>query len=172
MLDTILRIAPIVLGPVAAVIITLWYQARKEKRDAKRKLFVTLMASRKQIAFGIDAVNALNLIDVVFADNRQVVNLWHEYYALMCVKPEIDWERAGHTYLQMLSAMSHDLGYKHLQQVDIDKFYWPTGLAFKFEQNSRLQEEMLRVFSNTASLPSEPLKPDSFQPGGSLNIPT
>jgi len=37
----------IVLGPVIAVLITLWYQRYKEKRDLKQRVFFELMANRK-----------------------------------------------------------------------------------------------------------------------------
>jgi hypothetical protein len=63
----------IVLGPLLAVGITLWWQGRKEKRDAKERLFLTLMAQRRAFPPAIEWVNALNVIDVVFADHSQVV---------------------------------------------------------------------------------------------------
>jgi hypothetical protein len=42
----IVTIIALIVGPVIAVIITLWSQKRSEKRLAKRQLFVTLMANR------------------------------------------------------------------------------------------------------------------------------
>ena len=50
----IINIAAIILGPIAAVGITLWWQQRKEKRDAKIRLFTTLMAFRKSYPISYD----------------------------------------------------------------------------------------------------------------------
>ncbi len=68
-------------------------------------------------------VNSLNLIHVVFADHTNIVNLWHHYYdELYSQTPNPSRVQAReHTYLQMLSEMARVLGYKRLQQTDIDK---------------------------------------------------
>ena len=76
----IVTIAALFFGPVVAVWITLWSQRRLAKQSAKRQLFLTLMANRKRWPPTIDWVNALNLIDVVFADDDDVVSAWHSLY--------------------------------------------------------------------------------------------
>jgi hypothetical protein len=78
----VLTLLALLFSPIIAVCITLWWQNRKEKRDAKRRLFMTLMMHRKFLTPTYDWVNALNLIDVVFADNSNVVTLWHDLYTL------------------------------------------------------------------------------------------
>ena len=76
------EILAIFLGPIIAVCITLWWQNRKEQRDAKLRSFTALMAHRKSMPPSYEFTAALNLIDVVFAKNERVVQLWHELYAL------------------------------------------------------------------------------------------
>ena len=78
-----INILAIVLSPVIAVIITLWHQGRKERRDRKERLFTQLMAHRKAFPPSSEFVNALNLIDIIFADTSSVIKLWHEYYAML-----------------------------------------------------------------------------------------
>jgi hypothetical protein len=148
-----LSIVSTLLSPVIAVIITLWWQNRKEKRDAKERLFLTLMAHRKAYPPSQQWVDGLNVIDVVFADIPQVVELWHRYYEYLAVhSPSDNYQSREHTYLLMLSAMARSLGYRKLEQTDIDKFYSPQAHGNQLELNYRCQTEWLRVLENTAKL--------------------
>jgi len=109
------------------------------------------MAHRKAHLPPFEAVNALNLIDVEFADNRPVVDLWHNYYNLISQK-DVNWGTAHHTYLDLLSAIAKSLGYKALSQTDIDKVYSPQGYAELFELDMKTRLELLRVLQNTACI--------------------
>jgi hypothetical protein len=101
-------------------------------------------------------VNALNVIDVVFADSPQVVELWHNYYSTLSNPPaNQNFEERNHTYLQMLSSMARSLGYRRLEQTDIDKFYSPIAHGNQQVLNMELQAEFLRVLKNTAHLKVE-----------------
>lgn len=139
------------LSPVFAVIITLWWQNRKEKRDAKERLFLTLMAHRKAYPPSQEWVDSLNVIDVVFANVPQVVELWHRYYDGLANPPANgNYQARDHIYLLMLSAMDRSLGYRKLEQTDIDKYYSPQAHGNQMELNYRCQTEWLRVLENTA----------------------
>lgn len=136
----------IFLGPLAGVLFTLWFQGRKEKRDAKERLFLVLMSERKNHFITKDVTKALNKIDVVFADSPKVKSLWHKYYSLLSQQPG---EERVHTWLEMLAAMSQELGFKRLSQVDLDKFYMPQG-HFDDEQFQRKMGLLWqRVLENT-----------------------
>jgi hypothetical protein len=153
----IINIIAIIFGPVIAVLITLWWQRRKEDRDAKRNLFLRLMAQRRTYPPTIDWVNALNVIDVVFADNPQVVQLWHEYYSSLVNSPaNQNFQAREHTYLLMLSSMARSLGYRRLEQTDIDKFYTPQAHGDQAQLNWKCQTEWLRILENTNRFIIEP----------------
>ena len=145
----------IFFGPIVAVVIsvviTLWHQNRKQRLDSQERLFRTLMAHRKLALPPLEAVNALNLIDVEFANNRRVVELWHEYYNLIC-QPQVNWGSAYHAYLDLLSAIAKSLGYRELSQTDIDKVYNPQGYAELFDLDWKTRIELLRVLENTARI--------------------
>jgi hypothetical protein len=145
-----MNIIAVVLGPIIAVVITLWYQNRKEKRDAKLRLFLTLMAHRKSNPPNYDLVNGLNLIDVVFASHPTVLQLWHQYYDLLGTKPP-NYEAWEHKYTDMLSEIAQVLGYKKLKQTDIEKFYTPVAHGNQLELQTKTQQELLRVLENTAA---------------------
>src|SRR5579863_4621992 len=117
-------IAALLFGPVIAVIIILWYQHRHERRAAKIRVFISLMAHRKSIPIHQEWVNALNLVEVVFSDHPKILQRWHALYDIFQVKP---WnqDRYAHASLELLSEIAKALGYKNLSQTDIDKFYVP-----------------------------------------------
>ena len=141
------EIFAIFFGPIIAVCITLWWQNRKEKRDAKIRLFTTLMAQRKTTPPTYDWVQALNLIDVVFAKDERVVQLWHELYALFQNSQRTQTQ--DHKYIELLSEMASVLGYRKLKQTDIDKFYYPQSYIEALLAQNEAQAEWLRVLKNT-----------------------
>jgi len=145
----IINIIAVIVGPIVAVSITLWYQGRKEKRDTKHRAFLLLMAHRKSIPPSSVMVEVLNTLDVLFADNRQIVELWHKYYTLLGQPP---CEDRQHTWLELLAAIAEDLHYPTVKQTDIDKFYIPQGHLDQFELQGNIQNEFLRVLQNTSSL--------------------
>lgn len=155
-----MEIIAILLSPVIAVAITLWHQSRKERRDRKDRLFQTLMIYRKSVPPSHEWVNALNLIDVVFADNEKIVRIWKEYYQMLgSAKSDHEYRDRDHKYIELLSVMAKDLGYINLQQTDIDKFYSPQAHQDQLVAQREVQSELLRVLKNTHKIDAE-LKSD------------
>src|SRR6185312_16955827 len=76
-----LTLAALILGPTLAVWLTLNFQKRTEKRAAKDRLFMTLMAHRKSTP-NLEWATALNLIDVVYSGHPTIVGKWHSMYNL------------------------------------------------------------------------------------------
>lgn len=142
--DTTAIVLATALGPIAAVLITLWHQDRKQKFHAKERLFITLMAHRKSFPIAHDWAQALNLIDVIFSENPKVLSAWHSLYDYIHVKP-MDQKQFEHRHVELLSEIAKVLGYKNLQQTDIDKFYSPQAHGDEATRNYELQTELLRV---------------------------
>ena len=136
----------IFLGPLAGVLFTFWVQSRKERRDAKLQLFLTLMAERKDPFISKPVSQSLNKIDVVFSDNKNIKDLWHKYYALLSQPPG---EERGHTWLELLAAMASELRYPRLSQTDLDKFYVPQGHVDDAEFQRKVAQQWSRVLENT-----------------------
>lgn len=145
----------IFLGPLAGVLFTIWFQRRKDRHDAQQRLFLTLMAHRRSNPPTYDWVSSLNLIDVVFANHRTVVDLWHQYYDLLSQDP-VNWHLAEPKYLDLLAAMSGVLGYRKLSQTDISKYYSPRAHGNQAQMNIETQAELLRVLKRTERLVVEP----------------
>jgi len=151
--ETISIVVAIVFGPVSAILISLWYQNRKQKLETKEKLFIALMAHRKSFPPPQELVNALNLISVVFEDCSKVVKQWNEYYDLLNQIQTWDENKKQreHKYLELLSEIARSLGYRAIQQTDIDKFYTTRFHGEQYEIGTEIQKEWLRVLKNTAS---------------------
>ena len=143
----------IFLGPFAGVLFTLWFQARKERRDAKLQLFLALMSERKGILVSKEVARALNQVDVVYSGNPKVKALWHKYYGLLSQQPGED---RAHTWLELLAAMAEDLHYRGLSQVDLDKFYIPQGHVDDVEHQRKVGKELLRVLEASERLATIP----------------
>jgi Family of unknown function (DUF6680) len=150
MTNETMNLLAIIFSPAIAVIITLLYQKRKEKRDIKIRIFQTLMAHRKSNPPHPALVEVLNVLDVVFADTTEVVRLWHEYYDLVDTRP-LNVQAMNHKYSDLLFAIAQHLGYGKLKQTDIDKFYTPKGIADQRVLSGEIQQELLRVLKNTSA---------------------
>jgi hypothetical protein len=155
----VVTVIALIAGPVIAVIVTLWYQKRSEKRAAKERLFSVLMAHRRSNPPNLEWVQALNLIDVVFQDKTSVVNKWRELYDLLNQPPErINWIQVGHVRIELLSEIAIALGYRRLKQTDIDRYYAPQVLTDQATMQGDMQKELLRVLRDTKSLRIDPKK--------------
>ena len=79
---TVINILAVLLSPIIALWISNIVQERKEKRKEKMQILKILMTQRFSVK-NIEYVNALNLIDVVFVDSKDVrgayKNLYNEY---------------------------------------------------------------------------------------------
>ena len=145
-LQLLITATAIFLGPLAGVIYTFWFQSRKDKIAQKNRLFLALMGERKGLLISSSMAQALNSIDVVFADRPKIKTLWHEYYSLLSQPPG---QQRDHRWLELLTAMAEDLHYSHISQTDLDKFYIPQGHADDIEFQRKVSQQWSRVLENT-----------------------
>ena len=68
----IAQIIAVAVIPIIVWVLGIKYQDRKAKKDAQLRVFLTLMADRKSNPITKEWVDALNIIDVVFQDNKEV----------------------------------------------------------------------------------------------------
>src|SRR5690554_2824092 len=139
----------IFLGPLFGVIFTFWFQSRQEKKKQKYNLLLTLLGERKTLIISPQKAAALNTIDMIFHDNQAVVASWHKYYSELLVQPS---QQREHAWLNLLSSMAEEVGYKSLKQTDLDKFYIPQGHVDSLDLQNETQKELLRVLKNSQSV--------------------
>ena len=138
---TIINILAIIVIPIAAVFVGQSLQDRSQKRKDKLEIFRALMMNRG-IAWTVETVRALNIIDIVFSDNNTVRMRWKEYYNQLCIQTPNDMQRKQVQEAQdkLLEAMAHSLGYK--EQVTwetIQNPYIPKGMWDAMQQQQNIQ---------------------------------
>ena len=67
----LLTLIAILVGPIAAVIVTRHIDAKRDNRNRKMEIFRTLMRTRRQPT-SIQHVEALNLVEIEFSDCEQI----------------------------------------------------------------------------------------------------
>ena len=148
---TIVQILAVSVTPLIVWRLGIVYQDRKAKKDAQLNVFLTLMANRKANPITKEWVDSLNVIDVVFQDDRKVREAWKAYHdSLNNMSPHF---ASNNSYmLDLLSEMALSLGYKDLKQTDIDSFYNPQHFIDQSNLQSQLVTENLRILKHSKNI--------------------
>ena len=142
-----INIAAIILAPVISVIIGQILQDRAKKRQDKMEIFKALMTSRVY-GWTNASVHALNIIDVVFADDKKVRAQWKAYYDKLCIgnPTEEDFKKIETEKCKLLEAIAGSLGYKNkITWETIQNPYIPKGLATSMTQQQQYQNGQLEI---------------------------
>lgn len=149
---SLISIVAVLLAPITAVWVGQILQKEDQKRRDKMEIFRTLMVARAYRNYNSDA--ALNLIEIVFADNKEVVNQWRKYYDKSFVENPTDTElkKIKDEFDKLLLVMAESLGYKDDINLEIiQKPYISKGVVDDINnkmQMQRSQIEVLNTFTN------------------------
>lgn len=137
----IINAVAIIAIPIIAVVIGQKLQDRDHRRKDKLDIFKILMMNRC-MGWSYESTRALNIIDIVFADDEDVRTKWGEYYTLLCIQNPNEMQKKQKQTAQdkLLEAMAKSLGYK--DQVTWDKIqnpYIPQGMVDAINQQSVIQ---------------------------------
>ena len=136
----VLNIIAIVLIPIVAVVVGQKLQNRAEKRRDKLTVFKVLMANR--FGWSPESVYAMNIIDIVFADDKAVRKNWKDYYDKLCIQEpnEMQIKKIKTAQEKMLESMAISLGYKDKITWDaIQNPYIPKGMLDAAQQQQTIQ---------------------------------
>jgi hypothetical protein len=165
-----INIAAVALSPVIAVLVSLWVQDRREKRQTKQRIFESLIATR-HAPITEENVRALNMIDVVFHDASGVRRLWHEYSDMLNnegLNNPNGWSTRQKKNLELIAAMASVLGYgKAITHLDVDRVYYPVGLANQNAKAQQIADELLRVLRESGGVQFAAKDPVPRLPHGS-----
>jgi len=152
----------IVFSPVVAVLISLWVQYRRERRQNQLWVLTTLFANRSQ-PLNPDTVRALNMIDLVFKKNTSVRQLWHEYFDMLCnegLNNSLGGQQRNKKNIELITEVAKSLGYgRTISHLDVDRVYSPVGIWEQVSWAQDLQTELLRVLKSTARVDVQPVEP-------------
>ena len=108
----ILNLIALIAIPIVAVLVGQYLQNRAQKRKDKMEIFKTLMTTRN--SWTIESVRALNTIDIIFVNDKNVRNAWKDLYDKYCVeKPDnIQLEKIRQAQYKLIEEIAISLGYK------------------------------------------------------------
>jgi hypothetical protein len=103
-------------------------ERHSERQRLKLNVFHTLMQERAQI-YSDEGVRALNLIDVVFNESREIRECWSELYLAFEMKPLVQ-HVIEERLRKLLGAIAKDIGLAdQLRTDDLGRVYYPTVQA-------------------------------------------
>lgn len=149
-----INICAIILAPVVSVIIGQKLQNRAKARQDKMEIFKALMTSRVY-GWTSASVYALNIIDVVFADDKKVRAQWKVYYDKLCIEnpSEGDFKKIETEKCKLLETIAETLGYKNkITWETIQNPYIPKGLSESMIQQQQYQSGQLEMMEMMKSI--------------------
>lgn len=103
----------------------------ERKKSEKIFIFRQIIAAQAMLDYG--KVKALNQIEVVFHDRKEIVNAWYSYKTALKIKDETptqtEIEAIKKTEKLLLEKMAKYLGYKNITWDTIDDPYYPKWIA-------------------------------------------
>ena len=137
---TIINVIAIIAIPIVAVFVGQYLQNRSQQRKDKLDIFKTLMMNR--VGWSVEGVHAMNIIDIVFAKDKNVRSKWKDYYTLLCIQEPNDMQKQQIQIAQhkLLEAMAISLGYKEqITWETIQNPYIPKGMIDAMQQQQIIQ---------------------------------
>jgi len=151
----IVSLLAILASPAIAVLISIWLQNRKERRQNQLSVLGKLIAARHEL-LSPEAVRALNMIDLVFYDKPTVRQLWHDYFGMLCnegLNNPPGWAQRAKKNIELITEMAKVLGYgKAITHLDVDRVYSPIGMWEQINKNQEMQTELIRILKATKTL--------------------
>lgn len=136
--DVVLVLVSAIVSGSLATLITILWQRKSLKYNSKKNVFETLMSTRYNIA-GEESVQVLNMINVVFYDNNNVIDAYRDF-KLETEKPQNQNPQTLDKYLKLLEQMAKALKLNKIDWETIKKYYMPIALSKKLQE-----EELLRT---------------------------
>ena len=148
-MDIIVTALSVVFSGVVATVITILYQKFSGEQTAKRKVFETAVSYRFFISEE-ENVKSLNSIDVVFHKNQKVRQAWKSYMD-EADKPSSNPQQLNDRYIKLLEEMALACGYKDIRWDDLKRYYYPSGLLNRKNDDEVLKKLQIKAAEKTAS---------------------
>lgn len=151
----LLNLIAVFVAPIAAVMIGQFLQDRSEKRKDKMRIFQFLM-TRRAVSWGSDLgiIDALNSIDIIFADDKNVRKCWAALLSEYDINPinlkDEDriqvFNKQQKAQFELLKSMAENLGYKDkISEKNLQKPYYSIALDQQISNNIQYQTAVLQI---------------------------
>lgn len=148
-MDIIVTALSVVFSGVVATVITILYQKFSGEQTAKRKVFETAVSYRFFISEE-ENVKSLISIDVIFHKNQKVRQAWKSYMD-EADKPSSNPQQLNDRYIKLLEEMALACGYKDIRWDDLKRYYYPSGLLNRKNDDEILKKLQIKTAEKTAS---------------------
>lgn len=154
-----LTIFALIAGPVIAVLITRYWDEKREANRRKWEIFRNLMCYRKHpLSRGF--VSSLNLLEVEFHDDKAVLAAWNSMYEHFHKEEPIEDNRKKTFYDEreklraaLLQKVAHSLGIK-LDSLDmLQSGYSPQGWEWDEAEQWLMRKKLSEVLEGTRPFP-------------------
>ena len=154
-----LTIFALIAGPVSAVLITRYFDRRREVNRRKWEVFRNLMCYRKQ-TLSQGFVSSLNLLEVEFHDDKDVLTAWESLYNhLNSEEPANDnrrktfYDEREKLRATLLQKVAQSLGIK-LNSLDmLQSGCYPQGWEWDEAAQLSLRRKLSEVLEGSKPLP-------------------
>lgn len=146
---TIANSIAVIAIPVIAVLLAQKLQDRAERRKDKMQIFKILMTSRIY-GWTPDSVHALNIIDFVFVNDKEVRSAWKDLNDKLHVSaPNAQQlKMIEHSQYKLIETISNSLGYKDkITWETIQNPYIPDGMIAQIEMQKQSQQAYMDLIS-------------------------
>ena len=154
--NTVAVVVATFLGPVAAILVSIWREDATRKRERRSEVFRTLMATRR-IGLSPEHVKAINLVEIDFYGCSDVQAAWREYKNHLFKPDAVENEEWGKTKERLLSKLLSEIGKVLRYRIDAmdiyDKGYVPKGWLHREERLLEATEFLYRLSKGTGALP-------------------
>lgn len=149
---TIINTVAIIFIPIIAVFIGQWLQKKQNQRDDKIKIFKILMRDRF-LGWTNESVYALNILDIVFAKDKKVIDQWKIYKDRLTVEnpTDTDMKKIDIEKYKLLEVMAKSLNYD-ISWETIQNPYFPQGMVNNFMQQQNYQNMQTEVMAKFKDL--------------------
>ena len=120
----------ILIGPMAAVLITEFNSKSRRLKEQQHQTFRTLMSTR-HLPSDANYSTAINMIPVDFSGNKQIYRAWQEYIATITFSPKDEEKEKHHQVVVtkqtvLIDVIAKFLGYE-ISQTDIQNSAYAAG---------------------------------------------
>ncbi len=173
----VVTIIALFLGPLVAVWIARRMEDRRAKHERRMSVFRALMSTRSN-ALSFDHVSALNLVEIEFYDNPEVVKKWKAYFDDLVEYPRLEDEKIseglsdaeiarrqanydkrvkeGRSKLltELLYEMAQVLGYEKIKVLEIlEGSYFPQGWGRIEAEQGLIRQYAIDLYFGRTALP-------------------
>ena len=154
-----LTIFALIAGPVMAVLITRYWDGKREAARRKWEIFRTLMRSRRE-RLNPEFVGALNLIEVEFHREHEVIDAWKNLFSHLCQLPADTSEQAARINeeterltARLLEKIAKSLGVNKDTLEIFKSGYSPQGWGDVETEQAMMRRLLLEVLANERPFP-------------------